>query len=217
MNVSGPFIRRPVGTSLLAIGLLLLGATAYFFLPVAPLPQVDFPTIGVSASLPGVDPATAASSLAAPLERRLGQIAGVTEMTSASSLGGSTVTVQFDLSRNVNDAARDVQAAINAAERNLPANLPNPPTYRKYNPADSPVVVLAMTSQTMRLSEVYNLADQSVSQRLCQLPGVSQVGVYGGAKTAVRVQVNPAALAAMGMRRFPRTIRFSARTIIARW
>ncbi len=199
MNVSGPFIRRPVGTSLLAIGLLLLGATAYFFLPVAPLPQVDFPTIGVSASLPGVDPATAASSLAAPLERRLGQIAGVTEMTSGSSLGGSTVTVQFDLSRNVNDAARDVQAAINAAERDLPANLPNPPTYRKYNPADSPVVVLAMTSQTMRLSEVYNLADQRVSQRLCQLPGVSQVGVYGGAKTAVRVQVNPAALAAMGM------------------
>ena len=199
MNVSGPFIRRPVGTSLLAIGLLLLGTTAYFFLPVAPLPQVDFPTIGVSASLPGVDPATAASSLAAPLERRLGQIAGVTEMTSTSSLGGSNVTVQFDLSRNVNDAARDVQAAINAAARDLPSNLPSPPTYRKYNPADSPVMVLAMTSQTMRLSEVYNLADQIVSQRLSQLPGVSQVGVYGGAKTAVRVQVNPAALAAMGM------------------
>jgi hydrophobe/amphiphile efflux-1 (HAE1) family protein len=199
MNVSRPFIRRPVGTSLLAIGLLLLGATAYFFLPVAPLPQVDFPTIGVSASLPGVDPATAASSLAAPLERRLGQIAGVTEMTSVSSLGGANVTVQFDLSRNVNDAARDVQAAINAAAHDLPANLPSPPTYRKYNPADSPVVVLAMTSKTMRLSEVYNLADQIVSQRLCQLPGVSQVGVYGGAKTAVRVQVNPAALAAMGM------------------
>jgi hydrophobe/amphiphile efflux-1 (HAE1) family protein len=199
MNVSAPFIRRPVGTSLLAFGLLLLGATAYFFLPVAPLPQVDFPTIGVSASLPGVDPATAASSLAAPLERRLGQIAGVTEMTSVSSLGGTNITVQFDLSRNVDDAARDVQAAINAAARDLPANLPNPPTYRKYNPADSPVVVLAMTSQTMRLSEVYNLADQIVSQRLSQLPGVSQVGVFGGAKTAVRVQVNPAALAAMGM------------------
>ena len=199
MNVSAPFIRRPVGTSLLAIGLLLLGSTAYFFLPVAPLPQVDFPTIGVSASLPGVDPATAASSLAAPLERRLGQIAGVTEMTSVSSLGGTNVTVQFDLSRNVDDAARDVQAAINAAARDLPANLPSPPTYRKYNPADSPVVVLAMTSQTMRLSEVYNLADQVVSPRLSQLPGVSQVGVFGGAKTAVRVQVNPAALAAMGM------------------
>ncbi|HEY5706863.1 MAG TPA: efflux RND transporter permease subunit [Terrimicrobiaceae bacterium] len=199
MNVSGPFIRRPVGTSLLALGLLLLGTTAYFFLPVAPLPQVDFPTIGVSVSLPGVDPATAASSLAAPLERRLGQIAGVTEMTSVSSLGGANVTMQFDLSRNVNDAARDVQAAINAAARDLPANLPSPPSYRKYNPADSPVVVLAMTSKTMRLSEVYNLADQIVSQRLSQLPGVSQVGVYGGAKTAVRVQVNPAALAAMGM------------------
>jgi hydrophobe/amphiphile efflux-1 (HAE1) family protein len=199
MNVSAPFIRRPVGTSLLAIGLLLLGATAYFFLPVAPLPQVDFPTIGVSASLPGVDPTTAASSLAAPLERRLGQIAGVTEMTSVSSLGGTNITVQFDLSRSVDDAARDVQAAINAAARDLPANLPNPPTYRKYNPADSPVVVLAMTSKTMRLSEVYNLADQVVSQRLSQLPGVSQVGVFGGAKTAVRVQVNPAALAAMGI------------------
>ena len=199
MNVSGPFIRRPIGTSLLAIGLLLLGGTAYFFLPVAPLPQVDFPTIGVNASLPGVDPATAASSLAAPLERRLGQIAGLTEMTSVSSLGGANVTTQFDLSRNVNDAARDVQAAINAAERDLPANLPSPPTYRKYNPADAPVMVLAMTSQTMRLSEVYNLADQIVAQRLCQLSGISQVGIYGGAKTAVRVQVNPAALAAMGM------------------
>ena len=199
MNVSGPFIRRPVGTSLLAIGLLLLGATAYLFLPVAPLPQVDFPTIGVSASLPGVDPETAATSLAAPLERRLGQIAGVTEMTSVSSLGGANVTVQFDLSRNVNDAARDVQAAINAAARDLPANLPNPPTYRKYNPSDSPVMVLAMTSKTMRLSEVYNLADQIVSERLSQVPGVSQVGVFGGAKTAVRVQVNPSALAAMGM------------------
>jgi hydrophobe/amphiphile efflux-1 (HAE1) family protein len=199
MNVAGPFIRRPVGTSLLAIGLLLLGATAYFFLPVAPLPQVDFPTIGVSASLPGVDPETAATSLAAPLERRLGQIAGVTEMTSVSSLGGANVTVQFDLSRNVNDAARDVQAAINAAARDLPANLPSPPTYRKYNPSDSPVMVLAMTSTTMRLSEVYNLADQIVSERLSQVPGVSQVGVFGGAKTAVRVQVNPSALAAMGM------------------
>ena len=199
MNVAGPFIRRPVGTSLLAIGLLLLGATAYFFLPVAPLPQVDFPTIGVIASLPGVDPETAATSLAAPLERRLGQIAGVTEMTSVSSLGGANVTVQFDLSRNVNDAARDVQAAINAAARDLPANLPNPPIYRKYNPSDSPAMVLAMTSTTIRLSEVYNLADQIVSERLSQVPGVSQVGVFGGAKTAVRVQVNPSALAAMGM------------------
>ncbi|HEY5813864.1 MAG TPA: efflux RND transporter permease subunit, partial [Terrimicrobiaceae bacterium] len=199
MNVSGPFIRRPVGTSLLAIGLFLLGTTAYFFLPVAPLPQVDFPTIGVNASLPGVDPETAATSLAAPLERRLGQIAGVSEMTSTSSTGGANVTVQFELSRNVNDAARDVQAAINAAARDLPANLPNPPTYRKYNPADSPVIVLAMSSQTMRLSEVFNLADQVVAQRLSQLPGVSQVGVYGGAKTAVRVQVNPASLASMGI------------------
>jgi len=199
MNISAPFIRRPIGTSLLAIGLFLLGATAYFFLPIAPLPRVDFPTIGVNASLPGIDPETAASSLAAPLERRLGQIAGVTEMTSVSSLGGSSITVQFDLNRNVDDAARDVQAAINAAAHDLPANLPNPPTYRKYNPADSPIMVLAMTSDTLPLSEVYNLCDQIVVQRLSQVPGVSQVGVYGGAKTAVRVQVNPAALAAMGL------------------
>jgi len=199
MNISAPFIRRPIGTSLLAAGLLLLGLAAYFALPIAPLPHVDFPTIGVNASLPGVDPATAASSLAAPLEKRLGQIPGVAEMTSGSSLGGSNVTVQFNLDRNVDDAARDVQAAINAAANDLPANMPGPPTYRKYNPADSPVMVLAMTSQTMRLSQVYNLADQIVSQRISQVPGVSQVGVFGGAKTAVRVQVNPAALAAMGM------------------
>ncbi|CAN5509622.1 efflux RND transporter permease subunit [soil metagenome] len=199
MNISAPFIRRPIGTSLLAFGLLLFGGVAYFYLPIAPLPQVDLPTIGVSASLPGVDPATAASSMAAPLERRLGQIPGVTEMTSNSSLGSANVTVQFDLDRDVDDAARDVQAGINASVRDLPANLPNPPTYRKWNPADSPVIILAMTSKTMRLSEVYNLADQIVAQRLLQMPGVSQVGIYGGAKTAVRVQVNPSSLASMGL------------------
>lgn len=199
MNISAPFVRRPIGTSLLAMGLLLFGGTAYFFLPIAPLPQVDFPTIGVSASLPGVDPATAASAMAAPLERRLGQIPAVTEMTSSSSLGNANVTVQFDLDRDVDDAARDVQAAINASLRDLPVGLPNPPGYRKYNPSDSPVIILAMTSKSMRLSEVYNLADQIVAQRLLQMPGVSQVGIYGGAKTAVRVQVNPASLASMGL------------------
>jgi hydrophobe/amphiphile efflux-1 (HAE1) family protein len=199
VNVSAPFIRRPVGTSLLAIGLLLLGVVAYFSLPIAPLPRVDFPTINVNASLPGVDPATAASALAAPLERRLGKIPGVMEMTSSSSLGGASITVQFDLDRDIADAARDVQAAINAARRDLPANLPNPPTYRKLNPADAPVMILAMTSDTEPLSEVYNFADQVIAQRLSQVPGVSQVGVWGGAKTAVRVQVDPAALAAMGM------------------
>ena len=158
MNISAPFIRRPKGTTLLALGLLLLGGTAYFFLPIAPLPNVDFPTININASLPGVDPATAATSLAAPLERRLGQIPGVIEMTSSSTLGGSSITVQFDLDRNIDGAARDVQAAINAAAHDLPPKLPSPPTYRKMNPAGSPVMVLAMTSDTLPLARVYNLA-----------------------------------------------------------
>ena len=144
MNVCAPFIRRPVGTSLLAIGLFLSGIVAYHFMPVAAIPRVDFPMISVGASLPGADPATVASSLAAPLERRLAQIAGVTEITSTSSLGGCSVTVQFDLNRNVDGAARDVQAAINAAAGDLPINLPNPPTYRKINPADTPIMILAM-------------------------------------------------------------------------
>ena len=199
MSISEPFIRRPVGTSLLALGLLLMGIVAYKFLPIAPLPQIDFPTISVSASLPGVDPETAATSLAAPLEKRFGQIAGVSEITSVSTLGGSSVTIQFDLSRSINGAARDVQAAINAAGGELPLDLPSPPTYRKLNPADSPVMILAMTSDTVPLSEVYNLADQVLGQRLSQVDGVSQVGIFGGAKSAVRVQVNPAALAAMGL------------------
>jgi hydrophobe/amphiphile efflux-1 (HAE1) family protein len=199
VNVSAPFIRRPVGTSLLAAGLFLLGVVAYFSLPIAPLPRVDFPTINVNASLPGIDPATAASALAAPLERRLGKIPGVMEMTSSSSLGGASITVQFDLDRDIDDAARDVQAAINASLHDLPTNLPSPPTYRKLNPADAPVLMLAMTSDTVPLAQVYNYADQIVAQRLSQVPGVSQVGVWGGAKSAVRVQVDPAALAAMGL------------------
>src|SRR5882724_5261332 len=199
MNVSEPFIRRPVGTSLLAAGILLLGAVAYHFLPVAPLPKVDFPTINVSAQQPGVDPATAASSLAAPLERRFSQIAGVSEITSTSSLGGSSMTIQFDLNRDINGAARDVQAAINAAAGELPSGLPNPPSYRKVNPSDAPIMILAMTSDTHELSEVYNLADQIIGQRISQVEGVSQVTIGGGAKSAVRVQVNPVALASMGL------------------
>ena len=199
MNVSAPFIHRPRGTSLLAVGLLLLGVSAYFCLPIAPLPNVDFPTILVNASLPGVDPETAATSLAAPLERRLGEIPGVIEMTSSSTLGGSAITVQFDLGRNIDGAARDVQAAINAAAHDLPPNLPTPATYRKVNPAGAPVIILAMTSKTVPLSQVYNLADGIISQRVSQVPGVSQVGLFGGAKTAVRVQVDPAQLASLGM------------------
>ena len=199
MSISEPFIRRPVGTSLLAAGVLLLGAVAYHFLPVAPLPKVDFPTISVSAQEPGVDPATAASSLAAPLERRFAQIAGVTEITSVSSLGGSNITIQFDLNRDINGAARDVQSAINAASGELPTGLPQPPSYRKVNPSDAPIMVLAMTSAALPLSEVYNLADQIIGQRISQIEGVSQVVIGGGAKSAVRVQVNPVALASMGL------------------
>jgi len=199
MNVSEPFIRRPVGTSLLAAGVLILGTVAYHFLPVAPLPQVDFPTINVSAQEPGVDPETAASSLAAPLERRFSQISGVTEITSVSSLGGSNVTIQFDLNRDINGAARDVQSAINAAAGELPSGLPNPPSYRKVNPSDSPIMVLAMTSEAQPLSQVYNLADQIIGQRISQVEGVSQVIIGGGAKSAVRVQVNPVLLASMGL------------------
>jgi hydrophobe/amphiphile efflux-1 (HAE1) family protein len=199
MNISEPFIMRPKGTSLLALGVLLLGIAAYFALPIAPLPNVDFPTIMVNASLPGVDPQTAATSLAAPLEKRLGQIPGVIEMTSSSTLGGSTITVQFDLSRSVDGAAHDVQAAINAAAHDLPPNMPAPATYRKVNPAASPVMILAMSSDTMPLSEVYNLADGIISQRISQVSGVSQVALWGGAKTAVRVQVDPAQLAGLGM------------------
>jgi multidrug efflux pump len=199
MNVSEPFIRRPVGTSLLAAGVLLVGAVAYRFLPVAPLPKSDYATISVNASLPGVDPATAATALAAPLERRLGQIPGVSEITSNSSLGGAGITVQFELSRDVNSAARDVQAAINSAAGELPPGMPNPPSYRKYNPSDSPILTLALTSESLPLSQVYNVADQTLAQRIAQVDGVSQVDINGGAKSAVRVQVNPAALASMGL------------------
>jgi hydrophobe/amphiphile efflux-1 (HAE1) family protein len=199
LSVSEPFIRRPVGTSLLAAGVLLFGAVAYHFLPVAPLPSVDYPTISVSAQEPGVDPATAASSLAAPLERRFAQIAGVSEITSVSSLGGSSITIQFDLNRDINGAARDVLSAINAAAGELPSGLPQPPSYRKVNPADAPIMVLAMTSDAQPLSEVYNLADQIIGQRISQVDGVSQVLIGGGANSAVRVQINPVALASMGL------------------
>ena len=199
MNICAPFIRRPVGTSLLAIGLFLSGIVAYHYMPVAAIPRVDFPMISVGASLPGADPATVASSLAAPLERRLAQIAGVTEITSASSLGGCSVTVQFDLSRNVDGAARDVQAAINAAAADLPINLPGPPTYRKINPADSPIMILAMQSDILRPVQVFEYGDSIIGQRLSQVEGVSQAIISGADKSAVRIQVNPGALASTGM------------------
>ena len=199
MNVCAPFIRRPVGTSLLAIGLFMAGIVAYNFMPVAAIPRVDFPMISVGASLPGADPATVASSLAAPLERRLAQIAGVTEITSVSTLGGCSVTIQFDLNRNVDGAARDVQAAINASAGDLPINLPNPPTYRKINPADAPIMILAMQSDILPPVQVFEYGDSIIGQRLSQVEGVSQVFISGADKSAVRVQINPGALASTGM------------------
>src|SRR6516164_3025436 len=166
MSISEPFIRRPAGTSLLAAGLFLAGIVAYAFLPVAPIPRVDFPMITVQASLPGADPPTVASTVAAPLEKRLGQISGVSEITSVSTIGGTAITIQFDLDRTADRAARDVQAAINAAAGDLPFNLPGPPTYRKVNPADSPIMILALTSDTLPSTQIYDYADTIIGQRL---------------------------------------------------
>jgi hydrophobe/amphiphile efflux-1 (HAE1) family protein len=199
VNVCAPFIRRPVGTSLLAIGLFLAGIIAFRFMPVAAIPRVDFPMVSVGASLPGADPATVASSLAAPLEKRLAQIAGVTEITSVSSLGGCSITIQFDLNRNVDGAARDVQAAINASAGDLPINLPSPPTYRKVNPADTPILILAMQSDILSPVQVFEAGDSIIGQRLSQVEGVSQAFISGADKSAVRVQVSPARLASMGL------------------
>jgi multidrug efflux pump subunit AcrB len=199
MNFSYPFIRRPVGTTLLAIGLFLVGAVAYVFLPVASLPTVDFPTISVNASRPGADPATMAASVAAPLERRLAEIAGVVEITSVSTLGATSITVQFDLTRNIEGAARDVQAALNAATADLPTDLPQVPTFRKVNPASSPILILALTSNTLSSSAIYDVADTVVAQRMSQVDGVAQVTVSGADQPAVRVRVNPTAVASMGI------------------
>jgi len=199
MSISSPFIRRPVGTSLLSVAVLIAGAVAYFFLPVAPLPEVEFPTISVGAGLPGASPETMASSVATPLERQFGRIAGITEMTSSSQLGSTAITMQFDLSRNIDAAARDVQAAINAARGQLPANLPNAPTYRKTNPADAPVMILSLTSDVTPLGEMYDAADSILAQKISQVEGVGQVIVGGGARPAVRVQVNPTQLSSYGL------------------
>jgi multidrug efflux pump len=199
MNISAPFIARPVATTLLTLGIALSGVLAFLKLPVSPLPQVDFPTISVQAQLPGASPDTVATSLASPLERRLGLIAGVTEMTSASSLGTTRITVQFDLSRNIDGAARDVQAAINAARADLPTNLPLNPTYRKINPADSPILILTLTSTTKTRGQMYDYASNILQQRLSQLDGVGQVFVFGASLPAVRIELNPHALAKYGI------------------
>src|SRR5689334_20366726 len=199
MNISYPFIRRPIGTTLVAIGLFLAGAVAYRFLPVAAVPAVELPTISVSVSRPGADPETMAATIAAPLERRLGEIAGVTEMTSRSSLGSSRITIQFDLSRDIDAAARDVQAALNAALSDLPGDLPNLPTFRKFNPASAPVMILALTSPTIAPSAMYDIADSVLAQRISQVEGVGDVTVSGAEQPAVRVRVDPAALSNAGI------------------
>jgi multidrug efflux pump len=199
MNISAPFIRRPVATSLLAMGLLMAGILAYTRLPVAPIPQVEYPVISVGAGLPGASPETMASSVATPLERQFGRIAGVNQMTSTSQLGSTNITLQFDLNRNIDAAARDVQAAINAALGQLPANLPTRPNWRKVNPADAPIMIMALTSETLTLPRMYDIADSVLAQKLSQVPGIGQVFVGGGARPAVRAEVNPTLLSKLGV------------------
>ena len=199
MNLSAPFIRRPVGTTLLTIAVGITGAIAFVVLPVAPLPQVDFPTISVSAGLPGASAQIMAASVATPLERQFSHIAGITEMTSSSSLGSTNVTMQFDLSRNIDGAARDVQAAINAARTYLPVNLPSNPSYRKINPADSPIMIISLTSNKYGVTKLYDLASTILEQKLSQIQGVGQVGVQGGGTPSVRVEVNPTKLESFGL------------------
>ena len=199
MNISAPFIHRPVATTLLTVAIAIAGAIAFKVLPVSPLPQVDFPTISVGAALPGASAEIMASSVATPLERQFGHIAGVTEMTSASSLGTTSVTIQFDLSRDINGAARDVEAAINSARTYLPANLPSNPTYRKVNPADSPIMIIGLTSDKYGPDQLYDTASTIIQQKLSQIQGVGQVNPGGGALPSVRVEVNPTKLASYGL------------------
>jgi multidrug efflux pump len=200
VSLSEPFIRRPVATSLLTAAIALSGSIAFRLLPVAPLPAVDSPTIQVSAGLPGASPETMASSVATPLERQFGRVAGITEMTSSSGLGSTNIVLQFDLNRNIDAAARDVQAAINAARGNLPANLPSNPTYRKVNPSDAPILILALTSDVMGQAQMYDVASSILEQKLSQVSGVGQVSVGGSSLPAVRVELNPAVVNKYGIR-----------------
>ena len=199
MSISAPFIKRPVATTLLTVAVGLVGAVAYRFLPVSPLPQVDFPTINVQANLPGASPETMASSVATPLERQFGRIAGVTEMTSSSSIGATSIVLQFDLNRNIDAAARDVQAAINAARGQLPTNLPSNPSYKKVNPADAPILMLALTSDLVEKARMYDIASSILQQKLSEIKGVGEVDVGGGALPAVRVDANPTVLNHYGL------------------
>jgi multidrug efflux pump len=198
-SLSRLFIRRPIATTLLTLGVALAGILGYAKLPVAPLPQVDFPTISVQASLPGASPDTVATTVASPLERHLGQIADVTEMTSSSSVGQTRITLQFGLDRDIDGAARDVEAAINAARADLPTALRSNPTYRKVNPADAPVMILALTSSTLTPGQLYDSGATVLEQKLSQLPGVGEVDVNGAALPAVRVELNPGKLFKYGI------------------
>src|SRR5215831_9922641 len=194
MSISTPFIKRPVATSLLTAALAIAGGLAFYFLPVAPLPQVEFPTLNVNVGLPGASPDTMASAVTTPLERTFGRIAGITEMTSQSNTGSSQITMQFDLDRDIDAAARDVQAAINAARGHLPANLPSNPSYRKQNPSSQPIMILALTSEVQDRSQIYDIADSILNPKIAQIPGVGQVQIQGSSKPAVRVEINPTAL-----------------------
>ncbi|MBV8169864.1 MAG: efflux RND transporter permease subunit, partial [Alphaproteobacteria bacterium] len=199
MSISTPFIIRPIATSLLMIGILLVGMVAYPMLPVAPLPQVDFPTIVVTTNYPGASPVTMATSVAQPLERQFSQIPGVTQLTSSSGSGVVSITVQFNLDRNIDAAAQDIQSAINAAGGQLPKNLPSPPTYRKVNPADAPILIIAVSSDTLPIEVVDEYADTILAQQMSQLPNIAQVAINGEQRPAVRIQVDPLKLASLGM------------------
>src|SRR5215475_11531385 len=199
MNISEPFIRRPVATSLMMAAIAFVGIVSFPFLPVAPLPQVDFPTVQVSVQFAGASPEVMASSVAAPLERQFGQIAGVTQLTSTSTLGATTIVLQFELNRNIDAAAQDVQAAITAAGRQLPQNLSQPPTYKKVNPADSPILILSARSDSLPLTQVDDYADNVLAQQISQVPGVAQVTIGGEQKPAIRLQIDPAKLSSTGL------------------
>src|SRR3954470_8976001 len=199
MNLSQPFVRRPIATVLLTIGIALAGIGAFFVLPVSPLPQVDFPTISVSASLPGASPDTMATSVATPLERRLGVIAGVNEMTSNSGNGSTRISLQFDLTRKIDAAAREVQAAINASRADLPSTLRSNPTYRKANPSASPVLILALTSPSRSPGQIYDAVSNIVQQKIAQVPGVGDVELGGGSQPAIRVELIPFSLSRYGI------------------
>src|SRR5205809_933261 len=199
MNVSEPFIRRPIATSLLMAGVVLMGWLGYHLLPISALPSVDFPTIQVTAQYPGASPEVMASSVTTPLERQFGQISGLAMMTSVSAFGNTSITLQFNLDRDIDAAAQDIQAAINAANGVLPKNLPSPPTYSKVNPADTPILTLQISSDTLPLEKVNDLADTVLAQKLSEVSGVGLVTIEGNLKPAVRVRMNPAALGSLGL------------------